>query len=189
MLHKTASAVSLMATLLLCSLMLMAEPADSWLDVPFVSQTRDGCGAASIAMVMQYWERQQGESMRAEAEPEQILHALYSEPAHGIYASAMAHYFEANGFRAFAFAADWMDIERELHYGRPLIVALKPGASMHYVVVAGVNEPGQLVLVNDPAQRKLLKEDQSQFEREWKAAGNWALLAVPKTGATQTSAN
>jgi predicted double-glycine peptidase len=183
MTRKTASAVFLMATPLLCALVLAAEPANMWLDVPFVAQTRDGCGAASIAMVMRYWERQQGQAARTEAEPEQILHALYSEPAHGIYASAMAHYFEANGFRAFAFAADWIDIERELHYGRPLIVALKPGAgsSLHYAVVAGMDEPEQLVLVNDPAQRKLLKEDQSQFEREWKAAGNWALLAVPET--------
>ncbi len=115
-----------------------------WLDVPFVAQTKDGCGAASIAMVMQYWERQQGQPMRTEAEPEQILRALYSEPARGIYASAMAHYFQANGFRAFAFPADWIDIERELHYGRPLIVALKPGASLHYVVVAGVDQPSKL---------------------------------------------
>jgi ABC-type bacteriocin/lantibiotic exporter with double-glycine peptidase domain len=162
-----------------------AEAANLWLDVPFVAQTRDGCGAASIAMVMQYWERQQGQAARSEADPGEILHALDSEPAHGIYASAMAHYFQSNGYRAFAFAADWMDIERQLHFGRPLIVALKPGSgpSLHYVVVAGLDQPQQLVLVNDPAQRKLLKEDQSQFEREWKAAGNWALLAVPHTSA------
>jgi predicted double-glycine peptidase len=189
MLRNVANGVFLLATLPFCAAGLAAPPADLWLDVPFVAQTKDGCGAASIAMVMQYWERQQNQPMRAEAEPEQILHSLYSAPAHGIYASAMAHYFEANGFRAFAFAADWMDIERELHYGRPLIVALKPGASLHYVVVAGVDEPEQLVLVNDPAERKLLKEDQSQFEREWKAAGNWALLAVPESGAPPTSAN
>lgn len=188
MARKTASAVFLLATALGCVLAL-AEPADMWLDVPFVAQTKDGCGAASIAMVMQYWERQQGKAMRTEAEPEQILHTLYSEQAHGIYASAMAHYFQANGFRAFAFPADWIDIERELHYGRPLIVALKPGTSLHYVVVAGVDEPEQIVMVNDPAQRKLLKEDQSQFEREWKAAGNWALLAVPETSARQTSSH
>jgi ABC-type bacteriocin/lantibiotic exporter with double-glycine peptidase domain len=187
--NKTARTVILVTPLLLCALALAAEAANMWLDVPFVAQTKDGCGAASIAMVMQYWERQQGQATRTEAEPAQILHALYSEPAHGIYASAMAHYFEANGFRAFAIPANWIDIERELHYGRPLIVALKPGAgsTLHYVVVAGVDEPEQLVLVNDPAQRKLLKEDQSQFEREWKAAGNWALLAVPQTSASQTS--
>jgi len=162
-----------------------------WLDVPFVAQTKDGCGAASIAMVMQYWQQQQGRPATAESNPVEILHALYSQAAHGIYALAMARYLQANGFRAFAFAADWMDIERQLHFGRPLIVALKPDSSsaLHYVVVAGLDEPQRVVLLNDPAQRKLLKEDQSQFEREWKAAGHWALLAVPQSGAAPSSAH
>ena len=31
-----------------------------WLDVPFVKQEKEGCGAASIAMVMQFWQQQQG---------------------------------------------------------------------------------------------------------------------------------
>ena len=26
-----------------------------WLDVPFIKQTVEGCGSASIAMVLQYW--------------------------------------------------------------------------------------------------------------------------------------
>jgi ABC-type bacteriocin/lantibiotic exporter with double-glycine peptidase domain len=189
MFRKFQIAVLPIAAAFCSSAALAAGVYNLWLDVPFVSQTKDGCGAASIAMVMQYWERQQGRPTQTEANPAEILHALYSEAAHGIYASAMARYLEANGFRAFAFAADWMDIERQLHFGRPLIVALKPdsGPSLHYVVVAGLDEPQQLVLINDPAQRKLLKEDQSQFEREWKAAGNWALLAVPQSGTPQTS--
>jgi predicted double-glycine peptidase len=179
-----ASAVSV-AALSACAAAFAAGTANLWLDVPFVEQTKDGCGAASVAMVMQYWEHQESQPTKPEAEPLQILHALYSEAAHGIYASAMARYFQANGFRAFAFAADRTEIERQLHFGRPLIVALKPGSgsSLHYVVVAGLDEPQRVVLVNDPAQRKLLKEDQTQFEREWKAAGNWVLLAVPQTGA------
>jgi len=185
MLRKTLSSSAVVAVACACASMFAAGPANMWLDVPFVSQTKDGCGAASIAMVMQYWERQQGKPARSEAEPAAILRALFSQSAHGIYASAMARYLQANGFRAFAFPGDWMDIQHQLNFGRPLIVALKPdsGSSLHYVVVAGLDEPQQLVLVNDPAQRKLLKEDQSQFEREWKAAGNWALLAIPQTGA------
>jgi hypothetical protein len=95
----------------------------------------------------------------------------------------MVRYFRQNGYRAFAFAGQSADLERQLRLGRPLLVALKPGSrsSLHYVVVAGLDQPGQLVLVNDPAQRKLLKEDISQFEREWRRAGNWTLLAVPET--------
>jgi ABC-type bacteriocin/lantibiotic exporter with double-glycine peptidase domain len=191
MLRTMQMVVLPVAAILLSGTAFAAGAADLWLDVPFVAQTRDGCGAASIAMVMQYWERQRNEATRVEAEPAAILHALYSAPAHGIYASGMASYFQANGYRAFAFAANWADIERELESGRPLIVALRAGSgsSLHYVVVAGLNEPQQLVLVNDPAQRKLLKEDQSRFEREWKAAGNWALLAVPQTSTPPTSAH
>jgi len=51
------------------------------------------------------------------------------------------------------------------------------------VVVAGFDQERQLVLLNDPAQRKLLKEDRSRFEQEWKGAGSWTLLALPGTGA------
>jgi len=36
------------------------------------------------------------------------------------------------------------------------------------------------VMVNDPAQRKLLQQDRSSFEREWNAAGKWTLLALPQ---------
>jgi len=163
-----------------------AQPANLWLDVPFVRQTKDGCGAASIAMVMQYWEHQQGRPASPKADSTHILQILYSSSAHGIYASAMERYFQQNGYRAFAFAGTWADFQRELAKGRPLIVALQPRSSrsLHYVVVAGLDQPdrkNQLVLVNDSAQRKLLKEDKSTFEKEWKATGYWTLLAVPET--------
>jgi uncharacterized protein YvpB len=184
-------AAPLVATAM-CATAVAGGLANLWLDVPFVPQQKNGCGAASIAMVMQYWEQNQGQSTLSEADPLQIFRALYSSPAHGIYASAMVRYFQQNGYRAFAFAGEWADIERELQNGRPLIAALKPGSgalkpgsgqSLHYVVVVGLNEQQQLVLVNDPAQRKLLSEGRSQFEREWNATGHWTLLAVPGTSA------
>jgi predicted double-glycine peptidase len=179
---RLASAASI-AIVLICVSAFAAGSANLWLDVPFVVQQKDGCGAAAVAMVMQYWEQHEGLPVQPEAEPVQILRTLYSPQAHGIYASAMVRYFRQNGYRAFAFAGQSADLERQLRLGRPLLVALKPGSrsSLHYVVVAGLDQPGQLVLVNDPAQRKLLKEDISQFEREWRRAGNWTLLAVPET--------
>jgi len=64
-------------------------------------------------------------------------------------------------------------------------VALKPGSSapLHYVVVTGLDWEHGLVLMNDPAMRKLLKEDRARFEREWNAAGSWTLLALPHADA------
>jgi ABC-type bacteriocin/lantibiotic exporter with double-glycine peptidase domain len=154
-----------------------------WLDVPFVSQEKEGCGAAAIAMVMQYW-RQKGQAV-SEADPAKIQQALYSKEAHGIYASQMEHYLDTRGFRTFAFAGAWDDLNHHLAKGRPLIVALRPAGSspLHYVVVAGLDWERGLVLVNDSAQKKLLKLDRASFEREWNAAGKWTLLAVPQSGA------
>ena len=153
-----------------------------WINVPYVAQQRDGCGAAVISMVMRYWEQQQGRSSSPRSQPEIIFRDLYAHSAHGIYASAMERYFQQNGFRTFAFSGRWQDFAGELQKGRPLIVALKPDASgsLHYVVVAGVEPDRQLVILNDPARRKLLKEGRDEFERDWKATHNWTLLAVPQ---------
>jgi hypothetical protein len=49
------------------------------------------------------------------------------------------------------------------------------------VVVTGLDWDHYLVMVNDPAQRKLLKQDQFSFEREWSSAGKWTLLALPQS--------
>jgi ABC-type bacteriocin/lantibiotic exporter with double-glycine peptidase domain len=165
---------------------LWAAEAAVWIDVPFVKQERNGCGAASIAMVMQYWQRQQGRLADPQANAGDIQRALYSTKAHGIYASVMERYFEEHQFRTFSFRGEWIDLVQHAEKGRPLIVALKPesGAELHYVVVAGVDRERELVLVNDPAERKLLEREWQTFQREWKGAGNWALLALPREGSS-----
>ena len=159
-----------------------AQPSGVWLDVPFVKQGKNGCGAASIAMVMQFWQRQQGFAPSAIPDAPEIQLSLYSSKAHGIYASALERYFEQHGYRAFAFTGRVEDLQDHLAKGRPLIVALKPAAQtpLHYVVVAGLDPAKNLVLVNDPAERKLLQQEISTFEKEWKGTGNWTLLAVPQ---------
>lgn len=168
-----------------CSATFAQGASGVWLDVPYVAQTKDGCGAASLSMVMQYWEHEQGQRETNAADAGHILHAIYSKHARGIYASAMVHYLKAHGYRAFAFTGDWAMVEDHLQHGRPLIAALRPEGShaLHYVVVAGMEPEQRLILVNDPEQRKLMKVDEAEFDREWKATGYWTLLAVPTGGA------
>ncbi|HLY97522.1 MAG TPA: C39 family peptidase [Candidatus Angelobacter sp.] len=176
------------ATRFLCAIWLCvicaAQSSGVWLDVPFVRQEKNGCGAASIAMVMQYWQQQPGQRENAGSGMEAIQQAIYSSGAHGAYASDMERYFQGHGFRTFAFRGQWADLRQHLAKGRPLIVALKPlptEDTLHYVVVAGIDLQQNVVLVNDAAQRKLLKEDCNSFEKKWSAAGNWTLLALPET--------
>jgi hypothetical protein len=47
-------------------------------------------------------------------------------------------------------------------------------------LVTGVDEKQQIVLVNDPARRKLLPISRSDFEKSWDATNRWTLLAVPE---------
>lgn len=173
------TATSLMALVLLGGLTLAAEQSALWLDVPFVKQQANGCGAAVISMVMQYWHLHQPDQPIAPGAAE-IQRALYSADARGIYASDLEQYLRQHHFRTFAIHGEWADLQQHLAKGRPLIVALQSGpGDLHYVVVTGMLPQTGIILKNDPAERKLLKQRRSEFEKEWKAADNWALLAVP----------
>jgi predicted double-glycine peptidase len=175
-------AVSVVVVLACCGVLLAADPSGVWIDVPFVKQEKDGCGAASIAMVMQYWLKQQGSALSPAADAAHIQRALYSPKARGIFASDLERYLQKQGFRTFAFAGTWEALSQHLQKGRPLIAATKPtgDAALHYVVVAGMDDAQGIVMVNDPAVRKLLQWDRPTFEKQWRAAGNWVLLAVPQ---------
>src|SRR5713226_9616890 len=146
-----AAALKRTTLLLVLSLALSAPgQAGLWLDVPFVKQQKEGCGAATIAMVMQYWQQQQNLSLSAaETDAPEIQKILYSKKGHGIYASDLEQYFQRHGFRTFAFTGTWDDLRQHLEKGRPLIVALRPsrpGSSLHYVVIAGLDPRRNMVL-------------------------------------------
>jgi ABC-type bacteriocin/lantibiotic exporter with double-glycine peptidase domain len=179
-------ATRLAVTLLLCGVLHAAESREIWLDVPFILQEKNACGAASLAMLQQYWEIQQGKPALADAR--RIEGLLYSEAAQGIYASEMKAYLERQGYQTFAFQGEWQDFRKHLEQGRPLIVALRTGEqALHYVVIVGIDEAQNLILKNDPAERKLLKQERSEFEKQWKATGNWTLLAVPRPAGESSS--
>ncbi len=133
-------------------------------------------------MVMRYWRRSKDGRVPAAEDADQIDRTLYSPQAKGIYAGDMERYLRQNGFRVFAFSGQWQDLKHHLLKGRPLIVSLGDGRMepLHYVVVVGLDWRQQLVLINDPAQRKLLKVDRRRFEKRWKATDDWTLLAVPR---------
>ena len=143
-----------------------------WLDVPFVRQEKNGCGAASIAMLMRYWGRE-------ETDAQQIYADLYSKDQRGIRGSDVEQFLQAHGFRTFVFPGEWQDFKHHLVKGRPLIVCLKKGTSLHFVVVVGVDSARGLLFINDPARRKLLRVERAEFESDWIAVNRWTLLAVP----------
>lgn len=156
-----------------------------WIDVPFAAQTKDACGSASIAMVMQYWDQKEKLPVTADADPAHIQALLFSSKARGIYTSSMEAYLRRSGYKVFAFQGEWSDLEHHLALGRPLIVAIQPNGRLgplHYVVVVGIDPTRNYVFVNDPAQQKMLRISRQGFESEWRATHDWTLLAVPQQG-------
>jgi uncharacterized protein YvpB len=159
-----------------------ADKAGIWLDVPFIKQTVEGCGSASIAMLLQYWSAHGTQIAPEREDADAIQKQLYSHKGHGIYASDLERYLRESGFRVFALRGEWSDLRDHLSKGRPLILSIEPGSShapLHYVVATGMDWQREAVFVNDPARGKLLRIERAEFEKEWQAAKNWMLLAVP----------
>ena len=168
-------------------LLLFFIPAQSasrpvWIDVPFVAQPRDGCGAAAVAMVMQYWEAQQHLAGSTGAQVAAIQKQVFSPRRHGATPGALERYLRQHGFLVFAVHGNWQLLQEQLQKGRPLIVAMRPPAQhdLHYVVIDGIDPVKSQILMNDPEMRKLLPEGREEFEKGWSATHQWTLLAVPR---------
>ena len=151
-----------------------------WLDVPYIHQERDGCGSASLAMVLRYWQSKSVQIAEGRSDPAKIQSLLYAAKPRGIYASGMEAYLRESGFDVFAFRGEWSDLRSQIAKGRPMIAGVKPrSAPAHYLVIVGVEPEDNAVLVNDPERGKLRRIGRVEFERVWKGTENWTLLAVP----------
>jgi ABC-type bacteriocin/lantibiotic exporter with double-glycine peptidase domain len=158
------------------------EASALWIDVPFVKQPPEGCGAASISMLLQYWSEKTGHTYPVSSDVDKIQSALYSKREKGISGSSMQKYFKQAGFDAYPFRGHWEDLSHHVAKGRPLIVGLAASGAerpLHFVVVVGVDDAQGYVYVNDPAQQKLLRLSRQNFLSEWDVTGDWTLLAVP----------
>lgn len=165
------------------ALAIAADARSLWLDVPFVRQEKNGCGAACVTMLSRYW-KAHGASQIPDPNAAEIQRNLYSPEARGIFGADMEQYLKDAGFRVFVFRGDWGALSDHVAKGRPLIACLGAGShgSLHYVIVAGVDDSENVVLVNDPARRKLVRLDRKDFEKDWSVTGYWTLLAVPLKG-------
>ena len=117
-----------------CWVIAAASDSGLWMDVPYVHQEKDGCGSASLSMVMLYWKGKNFAVAEDRVDPVRIQHELYAKKPRGIYASDMENYLRETGFDVFTFRGEWSDLRAQVAQGRPLITGLKPkGAPAHYM--------------------------------------------------------
>jgi tetratricopeptide (TPR) repeat protein len=147
----------------------LAAVAAAALNVPFVPQEKDTCGAAALAMVLAYW----GQPVAHD----DIAGALLKKELRGIPGSELARFARERGLTATAYKGDLGHLRTFVERGRPLIVAWDMGRGrFHDVVVVGFE--GDDVVVNDPARGPSRREDAQTFERRWSGAGHWTLLVA-----------
>jgi predicted double-glycine peptidase len=142
------------------------------LDVPYVHQQKDTCGAAALAMVLQYW--------GVAATHDEVARELLQPELRGIAGSRLAAFASARGMTAIAHAGDVDHLRDHVGKGRPMIVAWAMGGGRHHdVVVIGFDEARQRVIVHDPARGAGRHVDLDTFRRRWAGAGHWTLLVAP----------
>jgi len=145
----------------------------SSLAVPFVSQHKDTCGAAALAMVLRYW--------KEDVSQDDVARALVRPELRGIAGSRLAEFARGRGLEAVTYRGDMAQLRDFLGKGRPLIVAWHLGGSRyHDVVVVGFDDRRGAVLVNDPAAGASRAVGVGTFERRWAGAGYWTLLVTRK---------
>lgn len=142
--------------------------------VPFFHQQKNGCGAASVAMVAHYW------TPATSPTPETVYNRLIDADRKGIQLAHMKSYMEEIGFQAFTLRGQWNDLEQHLAKGRPVIVSLQAGRAgrLHFAVLVGIE--GEHVWVNDPTRKAPHRTGRAKFQQQWDGANRWMLLATPR---------
>lgn len=141
-------------------------------------QERRDCGAAALAMVLNYW----GQPITRE----QIVVANPPGRDGGIRAAALRDFTRGRGLQAFVIKGELADLERELQRRRPVLVGMMKvygrSAYPHYEVVVGINRREQRILTLDPAAG-LRVNSREGFTAEWAAAGQVTLIVLPAASA------
>ena len=166
----TASALLVVASMLVATERDAAAAEVVRLTVPYVKQTKALCGGAAAAMVFRYWG--DGQADQNQFAP------LLDSTASGIATDVLAQAIEDRGWRVVRFVGSVESVHDLLRDRRPVIVLLREGQGrFHYVVVVGTTDDH--IVVHDPARGPSRRLTVQAFVKRWQPGGFWALLVLP----------
>jgi predicted double-glycine peptidase len=147
---------------------------DALLDVPYVSQTPELCGGASVSMVLRYWGAR-------DVFPQDFA-SLVGRHDGGIRTDALASAVRDLGWQTLVVPATGATahgrLRSEIDLGRPLIALIEVAPrTYHYVVIVGSTD--DVVVLHDPARAPFRVASWPEFDRVWTAAGRWMLRILP----------
>jgi hypothetical protein len=142
--------------------------------VPYFPQTEHHCGPAALAMVLN--------AAGARATPELLTDQVYLPGRRGSLQVEMLAAARRNGMVAYVLAPELAHVLQEINAGTPVITLENFGAALyplwHYAVALGFDlHAGDIVRHSGAVERK--RTPLSVFEYGWRAAGRWAMVAMP----------
>jgi len=140
------------------------------MDVPYLAQTDALCGGAAAAMVFRYW----GD---VHADPQEFS-PIVDRRAGGIANGALVDAVRRRGWQAVELAGGSADLHTRLVDRQPVVVLIADrGPRYHYVVAVG--KTADAVVIHDPAWGPSRAIKDVEFDRLWRASGNWGLVILP----------
>ena len=142
---------------------------------PFYAQRDYQCGPAALATIINYYQQQ--------TTPDALVSRIYIPQLKGSLQVEMLA--TVTSFRRLSIELDGRlaSVLREVAAGHPVLVMQNLGLDMapfwHYAVVIGYDLDKQQIVLRAGEVERLVRPF-SVFERTWRRANNWALLAVPQ---------
>lgn len=145
-------------------------------NVPFYPNNTDQCGPASLASILNFWNK--------DVTPEELKSQVYVQRLHGSLPMDMLPALKHYGLDGKIISGSYESVKAELRAGRPLIAYLDFGTRSHpighYVVVTGYDDQRGGLYIHS-AMRKDKFARYERFNRGWKDTDYWLLLASPST--------
>ncbi len=142
-------------------------------NVPFFPQTRNQCGPAALATVLNY--------SGVLVTPEELAGQVYVPGLNGSLQIELKSSARLHGRLPYEIEPELQAIVRELEAGRPVLVlqnlAFAWAPRWHYAVVVGYDEHRKQILLNSgPRERR--RQRVTAFQRSWRLADNWGMVVL-----------
>jgi hypothetical protein len=142
-------------------------------NVPFVKQTKNHCGPATLWMNLKYF--------KTEIPLEKLSSQMYTPGVKGTFQSEMLSSARSAGYLAIPIK-DLNSLLLEISSDHPVIVFQNLGFSFypkwHYALAVGFDLNGPDIILHTESD-EYEKDDMRMFERSWNLAGFWGLLLLP----------
>lgn len=146
------------------------------IDLPFYSQSDYECGPASLASVLNYWNRKRGIE---EITVEEIIGSIYSPHARGVLGIDLEAYARKKGFSTLQKKGSINELKQLIDNRIPPLILVSYGFYVyqldHFLVVKGYNEKGIIVNSKKPDEFISYKK----LEEIWQRTDNWMLVIRP----------